>query len=83
MAGVAGCTEFHLIRLFRAAKGASPHGYLVQLRLEHARRLLAAGCSIVDAALASGFSDQSHLTRQFRARFGVTPGLYRKQRLRK
>lgn len=75
----AGCTDFHLIRLFRMTKGISPHSYLVQLRLEHARKLLAEGCSLVDAALQSGFSDQSHLTRQFRARFGVTPGRYRKQ----
>jgi len=82
VAQLAGCTDFHLIRLFRAAKGVSPHTYLVQLRLEHARKLLAAGCPIVDAALQSGFSDQSHLTRHFKSRFGVTPGLYRKQRLR-
>lgn len=83
VAQMAGCTDFHLIRLFRAVKGVSPHIYLVQLRLEHARKLLVAGCSIVDAALQSGFSDQSHLTRHFRTRFGVTPGQYRKQRLRK
>lgn len=74
------CTSFHLIRLFRAAKGVAPHSYLVQLRLEHARKLLADGCAIVDAALRSGFSDQSHLTRLFKTRFGVTPGEYLRQR---
>ena len=79
LAELIGCTDFHLIRLFRAATGVSPHTYLVQLRLEHARKLLAAGSSIVDAALLSGFSDQSHLTRYFKARFGITPGMYRKQ----
>lgn len=78
VAQLAGCTDFHLIRLFRATKGVSPHTYLVQLRLEHARKLLAAGCPIADAALQSGFADQSHLTRLFKARFGVTPGLYRR-----
>lgn len=82
VAHLAGCTDFHLIRLFRAIKGVSPHTYLVQLRLEHARKLLLAGFTIVDAALQSGFSDQSHLTRFFRERFGLTPGQYRKQRLR-
>lgn len=74
------CTSFHLIRLFRAAKGVAPHTYLVQLRLEHARKLLADGCAIVDAALRSGFADQSHLTRLFKTRFGVTPGKYLRQR---
>lgn len=74
------CTSFHLIRLFRAAKGVAPHTYLIQLRLEHARKLLADGSSIVDAALRSGFADQSHLTRLFKTRFGVTPGKYLRQR---
>ena len=76
------CTNYHLIRLFRETSGASPHKYLTQLRLEQARKLLADGTGIVDAALQSGFADQSHLTRQFKARFGLTPGTYRKQRLR-
>ena len=48
------------------------------VRVGHARRLLAAGSSIGDAAVASGFADQSHLHRQFRHRLGFTPGRYRR-----
>jgi AraC-like DNA-binding protein len=33
-----------------------------------------AGTGLADAAAAAGFVDQSHLTRQFKARYGVTPG---------
>ena len=73
------CTPYHLIRFFKKAVGLSPHAYLVQLRLEEAKRLLNQGYSIVDAALETGFTDQSHLTRHFKAKFGIPPGTYRRQ----
>ncbi len=72
-------TEFHIIRIFKKETGLSPHAFLIQLRLEHARTLLSKGEAISQAALASGFSDQSHLTRKFCQRFGISPGNYVKQ----
>ena len=75
------CTSYHVIRLFRNLVGMSPHAYLVQLRLEKARELITSGLSISDAALLAGFSDQSHLTRKFKKRYGLTPGLYGTQKL--
>ena len=36
----------------------------------------AQGSTVVDAALAGGFADQSHMTRSFVAKFGYTPGAY-------
>jgi AraC-like DNA-binding protein len=66
---------------FENKKECLPHAYLVQLRLEHAGMMLDKRESIADAALSSGFSDQSHLTRKFKLRFGVTPGVDEKQRL--
>ncbi|SHJ29619.1 AraC-like ligand binding domain-containing protein [Malonomonas rubra DSM 5091] len=73
------CTPYHLIRFFKKAVGIAPHAYLVQMRLEKAKQLISEGDSLVDAALATGFADQSHLTRHFKNKFGVTPGIYRKQ----
>lgn len=73
------CTPFHLIRFFKKATGLSPHAYLVQLRLEQAKYLLGQGQQIVDVALDLGFSDQSHLTRAFKTRFGLPPGTYQRQ----
>lgn len=73
------CTPYHLIRFFKKAVGLSPHAYLIQLRLERAKQLLNQGLSIVDAALETGFTDQSHLTRHFKNKFGVPPGIYRRQ----
>ncbi len=73
------CTSYHLIRFFKKAVGLTPHAYLIQLRLEKARSLLRRGVSVVDASFSSGFTDQSHLTRHFKQKFGVTPGNYKQQ----
>lgn len=78
LATIADCSAGHLIRLFRDNVGMTPHGYLTQLRLERARILIAEGLSLPDAAYRSGFADQSHLTRNFRKRYGITPGTYAK-----
>jgi AraC-like DNA-binding protein len=71
---VTGLDRFSLAREFRAVLGTSPHRYLVGRRLEHARALIMSGTALADAAAAAGFVDQSHLTRHFKARYGVTPG---------
>lgn len=76
LAAVAGLSRFHLLRLFRAATGLSPHAYQVQLRLARARRLLEQGVPPSHVAYEAGFADQSHLTRRFRAALGVTPAEY-------
>ena len=69
--------RFELARAFRAAYGASPHAYLVRIRLTEARRLLAEGESPAAVAADCGFADQSHLGRWFRRAFAITPGAYR------
>jgi len=69
-------TTFQLIRAFRHHVGLPPHAYLKQLRITRAQRLLREGLSIADAALAAGFADQPHLTREFRRTLGMTPGRY-------
>ncbi len=58
--------------------GLPPHAYLIQRRLDLARKAIESGISLADAAIVSGFSDQSHMTRRFKAAFGVTPGQYQK-----
>jgi AraC-like DNA-binding protein len=73
---VTGSTKFRLLRRFRAEIGVSPHQFLISVRVAHARRLLAVGTPISEVAANTGFADQSHLTRQFRRRLGLTPGRY-------
>lgn len=77
LARVCGVDRFRLCRAFKAAFGIAPHGYLIQLRLVRARRLLALGTTPADVASDLGFADQSHLGRWFRRANGVTPGAYR------
>ncbi|MEU1041552.1 AraC family transcriptional regulator [Streptomyces sp. NPDC005551] len=67
----------HLVRAFGAAYGIAPHQYLMSRRVDRARRLLLAGGRPAEVATATGFYDQSHLTRHFKRLVGVAPGRYR------
>jgi AraC-like DNA-binding protein len=71
---VTGLDRFTLARQFRATTGTSPHRYQVGRRLARAQAMIAAGTALSETAAATGFADQSHLTRHFAARFGLTPG---------
>ena len=75
---VTGLDRFALARHFRAATGTSPHRYQVGRRLARAQKMIADGTALSEAAAATGFADQSHLTRHFAARFGLTPGRFAK-----
>jgi AraC-like DNA-binding protein len=77
VATAAGCSRFVAYRAFRSRYGLPPSEYQRLLRLRTARRALADGAAIADAAAASGFADQPHLTRWFRRCYGITPGAYR------
>jgi AraC-like DNA-binding protein len=73
----AGLSRHHLIRAFRRETGFTPHAYLVNCRVDAAKARLRRGESPADVAAMTGFCDQPHLTRAFKARIGVTPGVYR------
>jgi AraC-like DNA-binding protein len=64
------------MRAFRSRYGLPPHAYLVQIRLQAARRLLLSGSSVIESALATGFYDQSRLGRFFRRAYGISPARY-------
>jgi AraC family transcriptional regulator len=79
--GRIGVTALHLARRFREHYGVSPATYVRQLRIEWAADQLAAGSgSISEIALAAGFADQSHFTREFKRQAGLPPGRYRQSR---
>lgn len=71
---VTGETRFALARHFRACLGTSPYRYLMLRRLDRVRTLLRGGSSLAEAAVSSGFADQSHMTRQFKKAYGLSPG---------
>jgi len=72
----AGLDKFHLCRAFRAQVGMPPHAYLTQLRIGHAKQLLARGAKPKDVAPQVGLYDQSQLNRHFRRIVGMTPGMF-------
>lgn len=76
LARIGGVSQFQLVRGFSRLTGLTPHAYLVQRRLQSVRRLIAAGTTLADAAQASGFADQSHMTRLFVRTYGISPGRY-------
>lgn len=79
LAAVAGISPFHLLRRFRAQYHVTPQQMLMALRLFEAKRLLATGLPPAQVAAAAGLTDQSHLTRCFVRRYGVTPARYQQQ----
>ena len=76
LAALSGVSRFQLLRGFVREVGTTPHAYLIQRRVRLVRQLLASGKSPAEAAILSGFADQSHMTRAFVRQFGVTPGRY-------
>ena len=80
LARAAGLSPFHLARTFHKTQGLPPHAWLLQARVRRARQLITTSpdMGLADIALATGFTDQSHLTSAFRRQLGITPGRYRK-----
>ena len=77
--------QFHVSRNkleadFKQATGQTIYTFRTQLQIQHARVLIATtDKSLVEIANTCGFTDQSHLIRSFRKKFGVTPGVFREQ----
>lgn len=78
LALAAGTDRWSLSRDFRALFGTSPYRYVMQRRLDQARRLIAAGRPLALAAADAGFTDQSHLTRRHVQTYGMTPDRWRR-----
>jgi len=80
LARTAGVSRYHFLRLFRDAFGETPHRYLTRVRLERARKLLAADAgSVTDVCLEVGFSSLGSFSTLFARRVGMPPSGYRKK----
>jgi AraC-like DNA-binding protein len=77
-------SKYHLIRQFKRQFkrqfGITPRQFMISQRVGLARRLLALGATISNAAIDSGFFDQSHMTRSFKKVTGYSPGRFVRRR---
>ena len=80
IAAAAGISPYYLAHSFKRATGGTIHQYIVAQRLEAAWQLLGGQLSLAEVAVLTGFADQSHLSRHFTRRYGVTPGALQGQR---
>jgi AraC-like DNA-binding protein len=78
LSALTGLHRSYLNRCFTKSVGIPPYSYLIQIRVDASKRLLASGTLPVDTALEVGFADQSHLTRHFKRITGITPASYAK-----
>ena len=79
LAEESGYSRAHFLRMFRVATGLTPHQYILDVRLDHARQWLGRkNTSLIDIAALCGFSSQSHMTTVFQKRLGVTPAQFRR-----
>ena len=75
-----GISQRQLNRLFSHTLSTSPAVYYRDIRLDHARALVRqTDRPLLDVAVASGFSNQSHFSRLYRQRFKVSPTIDRRQ----
>jgi len=72
-----GLSKYYLLRCFTKQKGISPYSYLETIRISKAKKLLEQGMMPVDAALQTGFTDQSHFSNFFKKYIGLTPKQYK------
>jgi AraC family transcriptional regulator len=80
LAQIARVSHYYFCTLFKKSTGVSPHRYILQQRIERAKKLLKySQHTIVDIALQCGFTNQSHFTKRFHEMTGSTPKAYREQ----
>jgi AraC family transcriptional regulator len=77
LAARAGLTRSHFTRRIRRLTGVAPYAMVLRSRVEAAKHLLEQReMSLSEVAYATGFADQSHITRVFKQVVGITPALY-------
>lgn len=73
----------YISRMFKKHTGLTLKEYIIDQRIDVARRILSDGGNVQEACYKSGFSDYSNFIRSFTASMDISPGKYRQEALRK
>lgn len=76
-------SKFHFVRLFRSIYGRTPHQYLTDVRVRHAKELLKEGAPVGRTCYSVGFDSISSFTGLFKRRVGITPASFQLAELEK
>ena len=80
LAGLAGMSKYHFLRVFRQVIGLTPYQYLLSVRMRRAAiRLAETTEGVASIAFDSGFGDLSTFNNRFRELFGMPPLAYRRR----
>jgi AraC-like DNA-binding protein len=71
-------SKFHLLRLYKRYYGQTPKQYLIDKRIEQAKKLLAKGTAVTETCFDIGFDSPSSFSTLFKSRLGQTPSEFQK-----
>ena len=81
LAALAGLSQSHFSRAFKASTGMAPYRWQLDARIRRAQALLIdTSASLDQVAEATGFADAVHFGRTFRKLTGATPAAWRRDR---
>ena len=72
-------SKFHFIRLFKSIYGKTPNHYLIKIRMDNARILLAKGYSVLETSIMVGFDSPTSFAAMFKKIAGQTPSAFQKE----
>jgi AraC-like DNA-binding protein len=74
-------SKFHFIRLFREIYGLTPKNYLIKIRVENAKKLLAGGYTVLETGFMVGLESPTSFAGMFKKITGITPSGYQRQQV--
>lgn len=73
-----GVSRSHLWQTFDDVLGMSPAQYLLEQKMEHAKKQLSTGLAVTEVARACGYTELSSFSRAFKSYAGVTPRAFQR-----
>lgn len=71
-------SKFHFIRLFKTLYGKTPNNYLIKVRMDNAKILLAEGHSVLETSMRVGFESPTSFAGMFKKYAGQSPSLFQR-----